>query len=351
MGGTGTPARTGRPFLRGPCPLRSLRPKEGRSPMSPEQESSLAAPAAAWITPRPARTFEALHRIVRLPWLVAGHRDLVLTTLRRDLSSRFQGTLLGWAWPLLQPLLLFAIYYFIFTQLLGQRMPELPADQQAGMGVYMFCAMIAWSALSESLARGTGVIVDNGNLIKKLAFPSELLPLNVVLASLTMMLFGVAIFIAVCFTPVWPRPGLGLLWIPLIVFLQGLFTYGLVLFLSTLHVFLRDTSQVVGMAITVWMFLTPVFWVPELLSHGQSGALVDHYLPVIQANPGYHLVAAWRGALMGDVTLALEGRVLTPVSVAAVPGHLAVFALWAFGAYALGYAFFVHSQRRFADEV
>jgi ABC-type polysaccharide/polyol phosphate export permease len=319
--------------------------------MTQVEEQPLAPPPGEWITPRPARGLEVLQRLVGLPWLIAGHRDLVLTTLKRDLTARFQGTLLGWAWPVLQPLLLFAIYYFIFTQLLGQRMPELPEDQQAGMGVYMFCAMIAWGAFAESLGRGTSVIVDNGNLIKKLAFPSELLPLNVVLASLVMMMFGVVIFIAVCFTPVWPAPGPALLWIPVIVLLQGLFTYGLVLLLSTLHVFLRDTAQLVGMATTVWMFLTPVFWVPELLTMGPGGASVEQHLGLIRANPAYHLVAAWRGALMGDVNLVVNGVQLSPVSVAAIPGHLAVFGLWAVGAYVLGYAFFVHSQRRFADEV
>ena len=311
--------------------------------MSPEQEHA----AAEWVTPRPTRGLEVLQRLVRLPWLVSGHRDLVATTLKRDLSARFQGTLLGWAWPVLQPLFLFGVYYFIFTRFLGQRMPDLPAGMEAGMGVYLFCALIAWGAFSEALARGTSVIVDNGNLIKKLAFPSELLPLNVVLASLVMMLFAIGIFVLVaCFTPVWPAPGPAVAWVPVIVALQALFTYGFVLFFSTLHVFLRDTAQVVGMVTTVWMFLTPVFWVPELIKNE-----VERYMPLIQANPAYHLVSAWRGALMGDVVIPLADGVLQPVSVAAIPGHVGTFALWALGAYGLGYAFFVNSQRRFADEV
>jgi lipopolysaccharide transport system permease protein len=318
--------------------------------MSPEPDPSLAPalapPEAEWVTPRPARGLELLGRLVRLPRLVSDHRDLVLTTLKRDLAARFQGTVLGWAWPVLQPLLLFGIYYFIFTQFLNQRMPDLPAGQEAAMGVYMFCAMIAWSAFSESIARGTGVIVDNGNLIKKLAFPSELLPLNVVLASLTVMLFAVAIFVVACFTPVWAAPGPEIAWVPAIVLVQGLFTYGLVLLFSTLHVFMRDTAQFVGMATTVWMFLTPIFWVPDFM-----GPQVERWLPLIRANPAYHLVSAWRGALMGDVEVPKDGGIVRPVSVDAIPGHLGVLLLWALGAYVVGYAFFVHSQRRFADEV
>lgn len=302
-----------------------------------------------WVTARPARWREVLVRLVRLPWLVREYRDLVRTTLRRDLTARFHGTLFGWTWPILQPLWLFAVYYFIFTQLLPQKLPSLPPGQDAAMGVYMFCGMAAWAALAESLQRGTSVIVDNGNLIKKLAFPAELLSLNVVLASQVMMLFPVAIFVlAALTTPVWAAPSWGLLWIPALVLVQSVFCYGLVLLLSTLHVFLRDTAQLVTMVMTVMMFLTPIFWVPQLL----TGTLAEAYLPFLRFNPAYHMVAAWRGALMGDVAIPMaEGQVLYPVSLGSVPGHLAAFAASALITYAAGYAFFVLSQRRFADEV
>jgi ABC-type polysaccharide/polyol phosphate export permease len=314
--------------------------------MSTDAESALTEPASAWISARPTRFQEVLQRLVGLPFLVREHWDLVRTTLRRDLSARFQGTLLGWAWPVLQPLFLFGVYFFIFTEILQQKIQNLPPHLKACMGVYMFSAMVSWSALSESLARGTSVIVDNGNLIKKLVFPSELLPLNTVLASLTMMLFGVGIFVlASLFTPVWPQRG-PLYWIPALLLVQGLFVYGLVLFFSTLQVFLRDTVQVVGMLTTVWMFLTPVFWSPELL-----GKDFERYLPLLAANPAYHMVAAWRATLMGDVLVTVGERVMRPVVVADIPAHLGVLALWALGAYALGYTFFVFSQRRFADEV
>jgi ABC-type polysaccharide/polyol phosphate export permease len=314
--------------------------------MSTETESALAEPHGDWVSARPTRMVEALRRLVGLPLLVREHLDLVRTSLRRDLSARFQGTILGWAWPIVQPLVMFGIYFFIFTELLQQKIHDLPENMKALMGVYMFCAMVPWSGLAESLGRGTTVIVDNGNLIKKLVFPSELLPLNTVLGSLTMMLFGVGGFVlASLFTPVWPRPG-PLYWIPVLVLVQGLFVYGLVLFFSTLQVFLRDTVQLVGMATTVWMFLTPVFWSPELVGKG-----VERYLPIIHANPAFHMVAAWRAALMGDVSVTSGEQVFRPVVVADIPGHVGVLALWALGAYALGYAFFVFSQRRFADEV
>lgn len=314
--------------------------------MSPDQARSPEI-EAPWVTPRPTRPLEALQRLLGLPGMVRSNIDLVRTTLRRDLTARFQGTLLGWAWPALQPLVMFAVYYFIFSKLLNVKMPGLPEEQKAGMGVYMFCGMIVWAMLAESLLRGTSVIVDNGNLIKKLAFPSELLPLNVVLASLVMMLFALAIFLlGTWFTPVWPAQTWSLLWIPVLLVVQGFFVYGLVLLSATLQVFLRDTSQIIGMITNVWMFLTPIFWIPELL-----GDDIEPYRPLIESNPTYHMIAAWRGALMGDVVIPMGERILTPVSTAAIPWHLGVFSLWTLGVYAFGYGFFVFSQRRFADEV
>ena len=302
-----------------------------------------------WVTARPPRGTEVIRRILGLPGLIHAHKDLVTSGVKRDLEARFKGTVLSWAWPLVHPLFLFAVYYFIFTELLQFKMPDLPDEQRAAMGIYMFTGVLAWAAFAEALSRGTSVIIDNGNLIKKLAFPSELLPMNVTLVSLTTMLFSVAVFLLGCtLTPIWPAPGWGVLWLPVIVVLQGLFTYGLVLLTSTLQVFLRDTAQLVGILSSVWMFTTPIFWVPELMR-----SAVREYMPLIRANPLYHLVQAWRGTLMGDLSVPANEYVAGgPVSsVAAVPHHLLVFAAWALGAYAVGYCFFVLSQRRFADEV
>ena len=161
-------------------------------------------------------------------------------------------------------------------------------------------------------------------------------------------LVGLAVFLAACFvTPIWAAPGMPALWVPAILALQLLFTYGLTLILSTLHVFLRDTAQLVGIFTTVWMFITPLFWVPEVM-----GESIRPYVGIIRTNPIYHLVAAWRGALMGDVGVTLpDGSRVMAVSSAAIPEHLVTFAIWAVAAYVLGYALFVLSERRFADEV
>lgn len=305
--------------------------------------------AEGWVTARPPRWIEIGARIVSFPRLALGHRDLIGTSIKRELEARFQGTLLGWFWPLFHPLFLFTVYFFIFTKLLNFKIPDLPAGQESAMGVFMFVGVIVWTSIAEATTRGCTSIVDNGNLIKKLAFPSEVLPLIVTLVGQVMLLFAVVVFVLGCFlTPIWTAPGPELVWVLVLVPLQALFCFGLALALATLQVFLRDTNQVVTVLVTVWMFMTPIFWVPELM-----GASIEPYLPMVKANPIYHLVQAWRGALMGDLNTYVHAlqREEYVISVAKIPGHVAAFVPWALGSYVLGYAFFVLSQRRFADEV
>ena len=312
--------------------------------MNPPPQS----PPSGWITARPPQVIDVLQRLVTLPRRLVVHRDLITTSVKRDLEARFTGTVLGWVWPLIHPLFLFVVYYFIFTKLLDFKIPDLPPGQESALGVYMFCGIMSFATISEALLRGTNVFIENGNLLKKLSFPAEILPLNVTLVGGVTHSFALIVFLLACaLTPIWPAPGLPVLWIPVILLLQLAFTYGLTLILSTLQVFLRDTAQVVGIVTTVWMFITPLFWVPEMM-----GASIEPYLGIILANPIYHLVMAWRGALMGDVGVTgPDGRFHQGVSVEAIPEHLATFAIWAVILYGIGYALFVLSERRFADEV
>jgi lipopolysaccharide transport system permease protein len=302
---------------------------------------------APWRTSEPPGLSGVLRRLAAFPRTAFQHQDLIRSNVRRELEARFTGTLLGWLWPLVFPIFTFAVYYFIFAELLQVKFGELPEHLKAAMGVYMFVGIVVWAGFSEGVSRATTVIAENGDLIKKLAFPTELLPLNVTLTNLVTMLFGVWAFLIatvgsnlVLETGLWVNPApLPLLWIPVLVALQGLFTYGLGLLLATLQVFVRDTAQVIGILLTVWMFITPLFWAPALLPD------IEPYLGALQINPMYHLVFVWRVVLMGDSVpeAFVEGDT--------VAHSLGVFSLWALGAFLVGYVFFALSQRRFADEV
>ncbi len=321
-----------------------------------EPPDALARDAEGWVTAAPPRAVEVMRRIVAFPYTLARHRDLVVTSVRRELQARFTGTVLGMAWPLVHPVFLFLVYYFIFTKLLNMRFPGLPDEQKAAMGVFMFVGVAVWAAFGDTLTRCCGVILENGNLIKKLVFPAEVLPLNIVVVNMITMLFAVGIFLAVIvLTPVWVAPDpLRLLWIVPLVLVQALFAYGLGLVLATMHVFLRDTLQVITIVVTVWMFTTPIFWSPELVIgfvdadtvKPLEGSDIEPYLPWLRLNPLYHLVYAWRCVLMSEQPAVVFGTFGD-----SLPQSFAIVAAWALGAFVVGYSMFILAQRRFADEV
>jgi lipopolysaccharide transport system permease protein len=301
-----------------------------------------AAPAGRWVTGASIGPSEIVKRIVGFPRMLIEHRDLVLTSVRRDLEARFKGTLLGFLWPLVHPLFLFVVYYFIFTKLLAQKLPEeVVKGRETTLAVYMFLGVAMWSGFGDTLLRGAGSIVDNGNLIKKLAFPAEVLPLVVALVNAVTFVIALGAFLIASCTPLWHLPSWDvLLWLPVLLFLQVLFSYGLGLLLATLHVFLRDTAQIAGIFVTVWMFVTPIFWVPYLPGIRES---IAPYLGWIEGNPMAHLLYAWRYVLMHAEPVEIFPH--DPLV------SVGVFALWAFGAFVVGYSVFLLGKSRFADEV
>ena len=127
--------------------------------------------------------------------------------------------------------------------------------------------------------------------------------------------------------------------LPLILLAQALLTTGLGLLLAAIHVFLRDTQQIVGICLGVAMFLTPVFWVPS----AEAVPGIDRWLPLVEASPLHHLLQAWRVVLMGgEPAICFTGTIST---------SLVIVALWGAGLFIVGHAVFRSLQHRFADEV
>lgn len=290
-----------------------------------------------WIVARRSTLFSACARAARGPAHLWERRDLLLTCVARELRARFRGSVLGFAWPLLQPLALFAVYGFVFTQLLGLR---LPGAESGAYGVYLLSGALVWSGFSEGLTRAATSVVEGRNLVQKLAFPAEVLPCVPVVGAGVTQLFGVAVFVlAGALSGIAPWAGSALVWLPALVLVQLCLTHGLGLACAALHVGLRDTAPLLTVVLTVLMFVTPVFWLPSAAALPE----LERWMPLVEANPLHHLLAAWRGVL-------LAGR---PEDVFHMPvgAHLAALLPWALGAYALGRVAFARFEERFADEV
>ena len=293
-----------------------------------------------WVVAGRPRSLELVRKLAAWPRVLWQHKDLLATSVRRDLQARFHGTLFGYAWILLQPLVQFAIYAFIFTELLGLRFAG--ADTPPGtMGVYMFTGTLVWTAFADTLTRSTGCILENRNLVQKVRFDAQLLPVQIALSSLVTFGAGLAAFVLfTALSSTWTLPSLSaLLWLPLVLGLQLLFTLGLGLALSAAQVLFRDTQPIMGVVLTVWMFATPIFWVPspEVLPG------IERWLPLVEANPVHHLVYLWRELLMsGKPAIVFNGDFVH---------SLGVLALWSAGLFAAGSLFFFRVERHLSDEV
>jgi len=229
-------------------------------------------------------------------------RQLVSRAIRTD----YLENLTGFAWLLLQPLLLLAVYAFVFTVIFKARIPDTGA---VGFVPFLAIAFWPWTAFSESVLRASASVTSNAALIGKVAFPSELLPLSTVTATFMMHMVGylaVLLVIQLLGTPIhW----LGLLAAVPLLLMLWLFSCALALLTSALQVFVRDVAQILPPLMTFWFFTTPILYSASLLPP-QLGA-------VMQFNPMAWYVDRLRDVLLfGDYGLAATDAVVPLVTLA-----------------------------------
>ncbi len=222
---------------------------------------------------------------------LARHRDLIRELVMRDLAQRYRGSLLGWVWAALNPLLMLAVYSFVFGYVFRARWGDSGGDP-AQFAVYLFAGLILHGLLAECLTRGPRLVLDAPNLVKRVVFPLEVFP---------WMVLGSALFTAVTsFAVMLVGAGFILGHIPWTVIFAPLVILplcflGLALgwFLAGLGVFLRDIGQIVPLISTILLFMSPIFFPIE--------ALPEAFRPLVFLNPLSLIVVELRA-------VALEGR-------------------------------------------
>ncbi|MEQ1756820.1 MAG: ABC transporter permease [Vicinamibacterales bacterium] len=213
------------------------------------------------------------------------YRGLIQSLVARDLKARYRGSLLGFFWSFVNPLLLLLIYTFVFTVV----MPGARGSGLEPFAVFMFCGILPWTWFSSTLLESSNVLVSGGNLIKKVLFPAEVLPIVTVLAGLVNFCLGLpvlAAFLIYYRVKVYP---LDLLWLPVLMVLQCLLTMGLAFVVSSLTVLFRDVKDLLANLLTLWFFATPIiypFWslpasVRRLLGLNPMTYLVVSYQEVL----------------------------------------------------------------------
>ncbi len=253
---------------------------------------------------------------------VSLHRHLIWNFVLRDLKARYVGSLMGFFWSVIHPLVLLASYTFVFS-IIFQVKPAIKTTNN--FALFAFCGILPWLYFQETVLRSCNAVVEHSNLIKKTLFPSEILPITVALANLVTHLVGFGILLAVLMA--LNLAGWAVLIVPLYLVLLVVLAIGLGWLVASLQVFLRDTSQVLSVIMIFWFWFTPVFY--------QASDVPARYRFWILLNPLTHVVHGYRSAL-------LENRLPEARSL----GLLALFAIIAF---LVGGLVFRSTKREFVD--
>ncbi len=256
-----------------------------------------------------------------------GHIFLLRELVRRDFQGRYAGSLLGFVWSLVQPLWMLLLFTFVFSTVMKVS-PVAGQLRTNHFAIFLFGGLLPWLAIHEGVLRSSTAITENASLVKKLRFPSEILVLAVVLAALLHEAIAASIFLVVLGVLgelSWGGLPLLLVAVPLQV---GL-TLGLGLMVAAMHVFFRDTSQILGMVFNAWFYLTPVVY-PLALVPGR-------FRTWLELNPLTPLVGLYRQAFLGGSPVPVPGTVGLAVVAAVL--------------LSLGFWLFRRLKRAFADEI
>ncbi len=256
---------------------------------------------------------------------VLAYGSLVWQFSRREIAGRYRGSFLGFGWTVVNPLLLLAIYTFVFSVVFRIRWDG-PVTDRTGFALVVYAGMIVHGFFAECINRAPTLVVDHRNLVKKVVFPLEVLPWTVLLVAAFHFLIGVVILAIASFVK---TGGLSVtvLALPLILIPLALLALGCVYAFAALGVYLRDLSQVVGFISLTLLFLSPVFY--------PASAVPESWRFVIAFNPIATFIEMTRGALLFDVW----------------PSTPRLLLMWALGTAVawLGFYGFQRSRHGFAD--
>lgn len=249
-------------------------------------------------------------------------RELVLAWARREIQVRYKQSLLGGAWAVLQPFSLMVLFSIVFTWVVHVPTEGVPYP------IFSYCALLPWTFLSTSISFGSTSLIQNMNLVTKIYFPREILPLGAIAAALLDLMVASVVFVGLMVfygIPVYWT----LVWVPLLLLIQILLTTGLTLFAAATMVFYRDVRFVIPLALQLWMYASPIIYPLALVPEGIR--------PLYMLNPMAVLIDSYRRAI-------LFGQGPDPISLGVAAGISVAVSC-------LGYWFFKRMEWQFADVI
>ena len=213
------------------------------------------------------------------------YRGLIQSLVARELKARYRGSVLGFFWSFFNPLLLLTVYTFVFAYV----MPPAQLSEIPNFALFLFCGLLPWTWFQASLVESSNILISGGNLIKKVMFPAEILPIVTVLANLVHFLLGLPILVAFLIYFDAPLQVSELVWFPVVVLVQLLLSVALALILSALTVHFRDIKDILTNLMTLWFFATPIIYYWKFAP--------PRIRPFLSLNPFTHLAISYQQIL------------------------------------------------------
>jgi lipopolysaccharide transport system permease protein len=215
------------------------------------------------------------------------YRGFILGSVKREFQAKYQNSMLGAAWTVLNPLAMIIVYTVIFSQIMRARLPGI--DSTFAYSIYLCAGILTWGLFAEIVSRGQNVFLEQANLLKKLNFPRLCLPVTVVASAVLnfAIIFGIftVFLLVVGYFPGWAYLAL----IPVLL-LQIAFAVGIGMVLGVLNVFFRDVGQLFTVVLQFWFWLTPIVYPITILPENLQAAMAY--------NPMARLIAAYQTILV-----------------------------------------------------
>lgn len=218
------------------------------------------------------------------------YREMIYSLVRQELRSKYKGSVLGFFWTFLNPLLQLVVYTFVFSALMKNNIED--------YYLFLFVAFVPWLFFSSSVTGGARAILDKKELVKKIYFPRQVLPIAYVTSAFINMVLS---FVVVFGALILSRRGIALiplLYLPLVMLLEYIFALGITMLVSALTVYLRDLEYILNILVMAWMYMTPIMYSETMVP--------QKYLIIFNLNPMSNIIQMYRKILYYKEAPAIE---------------------------------------------
>ena len=301
--------------------------------------------------PRPVRvTRDRLHVVsakvglgsrIRQIWI---YRPLLISLVRKELSVKYKNSVLGFVWSMLNPALTLVVYYVVFQLVFKNGTPQ--------FAIFLLCGLVVWNFFTASLMGATSAVVSNAGIVKKVAFPREVLPLAAVGSSMVFF-FLQAIVLAIALIVARDVPAFSYLpELAVAIIALTIFTGALAVFLSAVNVYFRDTQHLLEIVLMAWFWATPIVYPFQLI----GASLARHHLSwVFFVNPMTSIIITFQRALYAKVNPVNSAGTVVHILPANSPiwylGELGIVVLVSTILFALALQVFGRMEGNFAEEL